>query len=95
MKSVTRHALRHALASLLIDKGVPVPEVSSLLGHADQAFTFRTYVHARKGATKKAAAAVSEILKEKPEEEKTENETTEKNTDENTKETDEQSRLSL
>ena len=65
MNNVTRHALRHALASLLIDNDVPIPEVSALLGHSDQAFTYRTYVHSRKDATKKAAAAISEIFKPK------------------------------
>ena len=67
MNEVTRHALRHAIASLLIDNNVPVTEVSAMLGHADQAFTFRRYVHPRKDATKKAAAAVAEILKAKEE----------------------------
>lgn len=67
LKHVTRHMLRHAVASILVDNNVPIPEVAALLGHADQAFTYRRYVHPRKDATKKAAAAISAALKPKEE----------------------------
>lgn len=62
---ITRHGLRHSVASILIDKKVCIPEVAALLGHADQAFTYRTYVHARKDATKKASSVISIALKTK------------------------------
>jgi integrase len=43
---VTPHSLRHGFGSLLHDAGVPIAQISALLGHADEAFTYRTYVHA-------------------------------------------------
>ncbi|SFM37178.1 tyrosine-type recombinase/integrase [Pelosinus propionicus] len=61
----TRHGLRHSVASILIDKNVAIPEVAALLGHADQAFTYRTYVHPRKDATKKASSVISRALNTK------------------------------
>ena len=39
------HTLRHTFASLLFDDGRNIKQVSALLGHADPAFTLRTYVH--------------------------------------------------
>lgn len=42
---VTPHSLRHGFGSLLHDANVPIAHISSLLGHADESFTFRTYVH--------------------------------------------------
>lgn len=42
---VTFHTLRHTCASLLFEAGRDVKQVSAWLGHADAAFTLRTYVH--------------------------------------------------
>jgi integrase len=42
---VTCHTLRHTCASLLFEAGRDVKQVSAWLGHADPAFTLRTYVH--------------------------------------------------
>ena len=42
---VTFHSFRHTCASLLFDVGKNVKQVSEWLGHADPAFTLRTYVH--------------------------------------------------
>ncbi|MCA1195348.1 tyrosine-type recombinase/integrase [Saccharopolyspora sp. 6V] len=39
------HALRHFFASVLLDKGESIKAVSEWLGHADAAFTLRTYTH--------------------------------------------------
>jgi integrase len=39
------HSFRHAAASLWFEQGANVKQVSQLLGHADPAFTLRTYVH--------------------------------------------------
>jgi integrase len=38
-------AFRHTCASLLFDQGRNVKQVAEWLGHADPAFTLRTYVH--------------------------------------------------
>lgn len=42
---VTFHTFRHTCASLLFEAGKDVKQVSEWLGHADAAFTLRTYVH--------------------------------------------------
>jgi integrase len=39
------HALRHYYASILFDGGESIRTVSERLGHADPAFTLRTYTH--------------------------------------------------
>ena len=42
---VTFHAFRHTCASILFEQGKNIAQVSAWLGHADPAFTLRTYVH--------------------------------------------------
>jgi integrase len=42
---VTPHTFRHTCASLLFAAGRDVKQVQEWLGHADPAFTLRTYVH--------------------------------------------------
>ena len=42
---MTCHTFRHTCASLLFEAGRDVKQVSAWLGHADPAFTLRTYVH--------------------------------------------------
>jgi integrase len=42
---VTPHTFRHTCASLLFEAGRDVKQVAAWLGHADPAFTLRTYVH--------------------------------------------------
>ena len=39
------HGLRHSFASVLIESGVDVKTVSSILGHSDISTTLNTYVH--------------------------------------------------
>ena len=39
------HRLRHTFASMLYNDSKDIRQVSAWLGHADPAFTFRTYVH--------------------------------------------------
>lgn len=39
------HTFRHTCASLLFNEGRNVKQVAEWLGHADPAFTLRTYVH--------------------------------------------------
>ena len=45
LRWVTFHTFRHTCASLLFEAGKDVKQVSEWLGHADPAFTLRTYVH--------------------------------------------------
>jgi integrase len=42
---VSFHNFRHTSASLLFEAGRNVKQVSEWLGHADPAFTLRTYIH--------------------------------------------------
>lgn len=42
---VSRYTARHSAASMLVDMGVEISVVASILGHADTAITYRTYVH--------------------------------------------------
>jgi len=44
-KRLTPHGLRHTFASLLLDKGVAVPEASALLGYKDSYVTWKVYAH--------------------------------------------------
>lgn len=48
-KRLTPHGLRHTFASLLLADGVPVTEVSHLLGHKDSSVTLKVYAHFVKG----------------------------------------------
>ena len=45
IKRLTPHGLRHTFASLLLEDGVPVSEVSYLLGHKDSYVTLKVYTH--------------------------------------------------
>jgi integrase len=45
LRWVSPHTFRHTAASLWFERGANVKQVSHLLGHADPAFTLRTYVH--------------------------------------------------
>ena len=57
-KHVTAHTLRHSFASMLVKKGVALPTVAALLGHADFRTVTSVYVHIEDSAL---AEAVSEI----------------------------------
>ena len=54
------HDLRHAAATFMVSAGVPITEVSAILGHAQVSTTVNIYAHAMAGKRK---AAVSEIEK--------------------------------
>jgi len=56
------HTLRHAAASLLLADGVPVPLVSSMLGHSTPAFTMAIYSHAIPNSEHIVASAMESIL---------------------------------
>jgi integrase len=52
------HDARHTCGTLLHLQGVPVAVIAAWLGHADAAFTMRTYVHSQDDALKAAALAL-------------------------------------
>jgi integrase len=58
---LTMHALRHLHASLLLAEGLPLPEVSRRLGHANPSITASIYSHAVRDDTL-AAQAIERIL---------------------------------
>ncbi len=60
------HDLRHSAASWLLSKGVPVVDVSKMLGHADPSITLRIYAHAMPGSAEQVAAVMETILRRPP-----------------------------
>jgi integrase len=61
-ESLTPHELRHGTASLLLDQNIPVPVVSSYLGHANPGITMRVYAHLIDGTSGMAASGMDEAL---------------------------------
>jgi hypothetical protein len=45
LEGITFHTFRHTCASVLFESGKNIRQVAAWLGHADPAFTLRTYVH--------------------------------------------------
>ncbi|ETZ97925.1 tyrosine-type recombinase/integrase [Mycobacterium kansasii] len=62
MRQIRLHDARHSCASIMHAPGVPIAVISAWLGHADPAFTMRTYVHAQNDALKAAAAALQKVV---------------------------------
>ena len=56
------HDLRHTAASLVLAQGVPIPQVSRLLGHSDPSVTLRVYAHALPDREHEAADALSAAI---------------------------------
>jgi integrase len=55
------HDLRHTAATLLLLSGVPVAEVSRILGHANPSITYKLYAHTIPSAQQQAVAAMEAI----------------------------------
>lgn len=47
------HTFRHTFATYLLEKGIPVAEVSRILGHSSPAITFKMYTHAIPGGNQR------------------------------------------
>jgi integrase len=56
------HDARHTCGTLMHLQGVPIVIISAWLGHADAAFTMRTYVHSQDDALKIAAASLQQVV---------------------------------
>lgn len=54
IKDLKFHGLRHSFATRLIEKGIDVKTVSSILGHSDVSITMNLYVHPTNENKKKA-----------------------------------------
>ncbi len=57
------HALRHLFASLMLEQGVSVKELSEYLGHHDPAFTLRIYTHMMPSSHQRARLASDKVFK--------------------------------
>ena len=56
------HDARHTCGTLMHMQGVPIVVISQWLGHADPAFTVRTYFHSQDDALKIAAATLQQVV---------------------------------
>ncbi|WP_410600811.1 tyrosine-type recombinase/integrase [Amycolatopsis sp. lyj-90] len=56
------HALRHLYASHMLTQGVNIKELASFLGHTDEAFTLRKYVHLMPTSHDRARAAADAMF---------------------------------
>jgi integrase len=56
------HDLRHSAASLLIESGVELAEVSMLLGHSELRVTMDFYPHLQKQTAAKAARHMDALM---------------------------------
>jgi integrase len=57
---VTPHVLRHSAATVALEKGASIEQVSRLLGHASTAVTERVYVHAKPEFIQSAVESLGE-----------------------------------
>lgn len=60
-EEISFHSLRHLYASRLLSAGVPLPVVSSYLGHENVAVTGRTYVHFLPDDFESSRAAINSL----------------------------------
>lgn len=56
------HDARHTCGTLMHLQGVPIVLISAWLGHADPAFTMRTYLHEQHDGLKVAAAGLQQVV---------------------------------
>jgi integrase len=59
-KGFVPHSLRHAFASAMLSKGIPITDVAHWLGHRDVRVTFRIYGHLVPSAAARAIAVLDE-----------------------------------
>jgi integrase len=56
------HHGRHTTATILLSKGIPVEDVSRMLGHSRPSLTYDKYSHYRDGSGKQAADAMDSVI---------------------------------
>lgn len=56
------HEMRHTTATLLLESGIPINNVSELLGHASSVVTSRIYAHATKTGMARVTAATANLF---------------------------------
>lgn len=62
LERVRLHDLRHFVASVLIDGGIPISTVSTRLGHSQMSTTLNLYTHAIPATDQKAADYLGDLL---------------------------------
>lgn len=62
VSAIRLHDARHTCGTLMHLQGVPIAVISAWLGHADSAFTMRTYMHSQDDALKAAAASLQSLV---------------------------------
>lgn len=62
---ITLHTLRHTYATLLIQQGLPLTGIQSLLGHADLSTTVQTYLHVTDEMQDRARNLLDDMYTEK------------------------------
>ena len=60
---MTMHDLRHLHASLLLEAGLPIPQVSKRLGHSTPAITMSIYAHVVRQEDDAATVAISKAMR--------------------------------
>jgi len=60
--AIRLHDARHTCGTLMHLQGEPISVIAQWLGHADPAFTLRTYVHPGNDALKSAAATLQRVV---------------------------------
>jgi integrase len=62
LDGVRLHDLRHFVASVLIDGGIPISTVSTRIGHSQMSTTLNLYTHAIPATDQTAAAYLGTLL---------------------------------
>ncbi len=62
VRRIRLHDARHTCGTLMHLQGVPIAVISEWLGHADSAFTMRTYVHSQDDALVSAAGTLEALV---------------------------------
>lgn len=70
LKKITFHQLRHTSASVLVQEGINIKEVSSRLGHSTSSTTLNIYSHVLKSADQGASDAMRNVIFKKKNNEK-------------------------
>lgn len=65
MPDIRFHDLRHTAASLMLANGVPLADVSEILGHSNPAITARLYLHGSEEGKVKAIETMGRLLGKK------------------------------
>ena len=67
VSDIRLHDARHTCGTLLHLQGVPIAVISAWLGHSDNAFTMRTYVHSQNQALLGAADTLQSLVRRRDE----------------------------